>query len=539
MSSKKHLSTQSIVNAFPDWADIRMHEQSMGYQFANSIGKNLDDLLKQLQRINANYFLPTAIVSDIDVYYRIDLPSSYEFVKADNDDTELLYTPPTVTGVIGTTAYTVTVSGKNNIEDFWYNSVPTRLSHVDTASGIDLIASGYFFQSPLRSLLRTEFIEVPNQLYVTTSGGILYFGTDEAGFAFRTIVQIAGEDRQGDFQVEELYFVHDETLRTRTEFRTVSGVNCYGPDDIFLTVKAAGFEHNEHPVVYQGIQETNYLEDMDMFWALGSGTFSGTLLQLKKYDADDIQFRLNGYSGKFAFWETELLTTAGDRAVHPIDLAVEPWSDRVWVVDSGSLYVYNTDIHYPDTSVFPRRDYDAAAVIEPSWYNLVVGETVSIDYFWRRPVQGMKAHRVWVEKPDGTKKSLEDGSEVAYHTDTTSWIVGQPLRRKLRPTEEYTLDQRGDYIYSLEVKNIDDTTTLDQKIISVLSKKALRQFGLASIIGTHNPIIAVDIDSEYKIWVKDSSGKKYQLKEHFDNMIVDFGRRRIYFRENYDRVKVY
>ena len=539
---KKALSTQSIVNAFPDWADIRMNEQSLGYQFVNhGIGNNLDYLLKQLQKIKANYYLPTADISDIDVYYRFDLPDSYVFTKEDNDDTELLFTLPTVSGLLNNVLYPVSGVDKNNIENFWYNATPNRISLGTTASGGFLVASGFMFQSPLRSLLTTQEIDVPGRLMVTVSGGILYFGEDNNGYTYRTVVRIEGEDRAGGLIKEELYPVYDEVLMTQHEYKSVSGVYGYGSNDIHIKVHSASFNQPDLPAVYPGIKETDFAEDMPMFWAVGSGNAqaSGHLLQIKKYDADDIQFRLNGYSGKHAFMEYELLTTAGDAPVLANDVSPEPFSDNVWVVDSGTLYVYDADMYYPSTDMFEKRTYDAAATLIMDCPWLTLGHSVQIDYFWRRPTQGMTAHRVWVEKPDGTKKSIENGSEVTYYTDATSWVVGQPRFRKLRPTDVFTLDQRGDYIYSLETTYVDGTRSLDQKIVSVLSKTAKAQFGLASIIGTHNQIIGLHIDSEYKIWVLDSAGKKYEVIPHYDNMLVDFSKKRIYLRENYDQVRVY
>jgi len=201
------------------------------------------------------------------------------------------------------------------------------------------------------------------------------------------------------------------------------------------------------------------------------------------------------------------------------------------------VYIYNTDIPYPDMSKLHGKQYDAPSVIEPSSYWVIVGEEVEINYIWRRPTQSFVRHRAWVTKPDGTKRSLEEGMEVPYHTDNTSWIFGEPHGRAIRPSEVFTLDQRGDYVFSLECFYGDDTSSVDKRIVSTLYKTPEASFSLWDL-GFRVPIVGIDIDSEYKIWLLDSNNFKHEITPHYDKMIIDFKRKRIYFRERYDQIKV-
>jgi hypothetical protein len=536
--AKKGRSTQTIVNAFPSWANTRNDEQSLGYQFINSVGLLLDDVRKQLARISDNQFLPTSIVSDIDLYYRVRLNDNYEFSKDDNDDTDFIFTPPTVSGIKNGNKYDVSIAEDNNIESFWYTPAPDRISLGDTVSIDHFVASGYIDKSPFSP--QQEKLHIPNKLTVKVDGGTSFIGVEQNGQIRKGIVQIEGKNREGADLTEELIFVHDETLHTIHEFSEIeaSGLRVYGIDNPSVTnlyVSSASFNQEDYPINYS-LDENNNREDVPYFWAIGESTPSGvSTLDLKKYDVDDLELRLDGFITKHTFLQQELLDQSGNN-ISALDLAVEPHSDRIWIVDSDTLYVYDNALPYPSMSSLDGKNYDANSVIEPNTYYAVLGDEIQLDYIWRRPVQGLVAHRAWVTYPDGSMYSLEDGVEVTYHTDSASWIFGEPLRRKMRQSEFYTLNQRGNYTYSLQTRYTDETSSLDKRIISVISKSPQAELSLSSL-GISN-VIGVDFDSEYKLWVLDDSGTKYQINLHHDKMLIDFTRKIIYFREPYDQVRV-
>jgi hypothetical protein len=534
---KKAHSTQKIVNAFPPWSNIRVDEQSLGFQFANVVGGFLDDLRKQNVDIGSNYYLPTSIVSDIDVYYRAQLPRTFEFT-VDDDDSELLFTAPTVSGFVDDVAYAVSLTEDNNVENFWYTAIPDRIGAGSTASGAYLVASGYAFQSPLSPLIAGEF-DVPNHLWVTISGGTSYIGF-ENNMARRGLVHITGTTRAGDNTTEELIFLHDDILRTVREFKEVEQVDVFGIDDsqeAFVSVAAANFLAKDYKSAYT-LDVTLDKEESPSFWGIGPGAFAGQyVLNYIKYDTGALDLRMDGFITKNTILQVELLDSNGDNIV-PRDLTIEPYSDRIWIVDTDTLYVYSADLPYPATTSLVNKNYDASAVIEPSNYYIVASGQVQLDYVWRRPTTGLVQHRVWVEKPDGNKYSIESGAEITYHTDNTSWDFGEPTSRLLRPSDRFTLIQRGNYIYNLETNYTDGTTSIDQRIVSVVYKEPEAQYSLTPIVGS-NTITGVDFDSECKLWVLDTNGLRYEVNRHYDIMLADITKKILYFREPYDQVRVY
>lgn len=535
----KGRSTQSLVNTYPGWTNVRTDEQSGGYQFMNAIGRRFDDLRKQAQRIYDNLYLASSIVSDIDVFYSLKLPGSFEFEKEDGDETEFLFTPPTVSGILDGVQITVDIAADNDIESFWYNLPPDRVTWDTVASGEHLIAEGEVVFSPYSSIHPSGELHIPNHVYVTLDGGESYLAIEDQQIIRRGLVQIEGTTREGAHVVEELNFVHDETLRTFHEFKTIDedGIRVYGvePSGTNLHVRSARFGEDDYAVNYQ-LDEVVTGQDMPLFFGLGTTASGINTLDLIKYDIDELELRLNGFTTKQVALQQELLDVEGS-GIAPVDMAVEPHSDALWAVDDHKLYRFTSDLPYPDLSQLRGKNYKASSIIVPSSYYNVIYDDVELSYVWQKPTTGFIAHRVWVVKPDGTKFSIEDGVEVTYHIDRTSWIFGEPRKREIRPADIYHLDQRGDYVFSLEVRYTDETTSIDKRVVSVVSKQANAEFYLP-VLGVGTDLTGVDFDSEENLWVMDASGVKYRIDRHYDKMLVDFDRKVLYFREQYDQVRV-
>lgn len=540
--ARKAYSTQYLVNAYPAWSSVRTDEQSLGFQLMNSIGVLFDDLREQNIRIGKNYYLPTSIVSDIDVYYSYQLPDDYIFVKEDDDDTELLYTSPVVSGYADGNVYAVTTATTNSIEDFWYNAIPDRWTLGTVASGAHLLASGTAATSPLNPLTVSGLTHTPNYLYITVSGSNSCIGLEDNNFVRKGIVQVEGKTRAGADVVEELLFLHDDTIPTKFEYKSIaaSGIRAYGikeRDTSHIHVYSANFNRPSYPTSYE-LYEDTYSEDDEatpLFWSVGSGYTAGThTLNLEKYDVS-LELRIEGFTNKQIILQQEVRTSSGVNIV-PRDIAPEPNSSKLWIVDSGNLYLFNDHLPYPTCNLMETKQYNANSIIVPSSYYAVVGETITLEYVWMRPTVGLVRHRVSVVHPDGTKYLVEeDGTEIAW--DSTVWVYGEPLNRVIRPSSSPQLTSRGQYIYTLEVYYTDDTSSIDQRIIYVVNKDALADYSLNSISPSCT-IRGVDVDSEGFVWVIDDAGDKFRIDLHYDNMIIDFEKKVIYFREGYDRIRV-
>ena len=537
----KALSTQGLVNTYPLWSRIRSDEQSAGYQYFNhAAGQHMDYLRKQVDRIGVNYFLSSAIVSDIDVYYKFNLPKNYVFQQS-ADDTDLSFQVPTVSGLIDDTYYNINLPVENTVECFWYQTPPTRITIDDTVIGTTtdhLVASGHV-NTRLYPIVDSGIITHPNCLTLTLSGADLCLDLQNnlpvVGHA-----KVYGTTRAGQEVVEDLVLLHDGVQQTIYEYALVSGVFPYGISPVDANLTVTSWRRSNTSIGESFYYKTAYTLgrtidnfEMPLFWMVNGPDHT---LELHKYDADDPELRLDGYADKSVWDKYELVSMSGQQ-ITPNDMAVEPWSEWLWVVDNQNLYLFDDELYYPDTTSLVSKNYDAPATIHPSSYVLVSGETVDLEYVWDRPTVGLVRHRTWVEKPDGNKYSLEDGSEVTYHSDSSSWIVEEPHGRYIKPTETYTLDQRGQYTYILQTYFTDRTTYTDKRIISVNYKEPRASFFLPAA-GIHQNILSVDIDSENQLWIFGADGTRYQIGKHYDVMLIDIDKKVLYFSEPYSQIRV-
>jgi hypothetical protein len=557
-------SNQAIVNAFPPWSRIRDDEQSFGYQILNLV--NFDDLQEQLQNLSDNFFLLSSHVEDPDVFYTTSLPSTYTFVKEDSDTSSLPFTPPTISGILGGSSYLLQVSDENTLEHFWYKTPPYSFSVDNELGESTVLASGQLTQTIFTPLLVSGFNT--NKLTIKLSGAQSCIAIEDENLIRRAIVLLHGKNRQGMEIWEEIPLFFDTIQQTMNEYSYLypdNGIRVVGvqPNTAEFLLTTANFNSEYRPISYE-LDTTKEDNPMPLFWALGKSSEGYSTIDILKYQAETIELRLEGYIDKEVMFQQELYDTAGNH-INALDFVTEPFQNRMWVVDSEKIYIFSTDFPYPNLSQLTKKQYDAASIVEINTNTAVLGDTIEVNYTWAKPTNGISAHRAWVQKPDGNKFSLEYGSEVAYHTNTSSWIFGDPNDRRIRAPEFYVLDQLGDYIYTLEVRYTDGTSSIDQRICSTLFQKAIQEYTFASLYESGN-ILGIDIDSENKIWllatvlssradygsgtfgsaIYGGEGEGAMMEEQrlrllpfYTSLLIDFDNKVLYTREAFDSIEVF
>ena len=361
----KARSTQGIANAFPGWSSIRVDEQSLGFQFLNEVGKRLDKLLKQEQNIRDNYFISTALTEDPDVFYSLSLGTDFVFTKESTDITNLPFTPPVVSGIKGGISYLVTATDKNNLESFWY-SVPSSFTVEEEVDEEGWVAHGLVNEGIIDPLLSTEF--TPNILTISLEGSTSCLGLQDNNQIRHGGVLLHGLNREGLEITEEVPLFYDGTSETIHEFKYIypSGIRVYGviPDTAELTISSANFSNIDYPISYAGIDQSKLDNDQPLFWVLGSGLISeNATLDLRKYQTEEIELRLEGFTAKETLFQQELLDNSNNNIV-PLDLAVDPHSDRIWVLTQDTLYIYSSEFPYPSFTSIKKKNYDSPSIID-------------------------------------------------------------------------------------------------------------------------------------------------------------------------------
>lgn len=552
---------QKLLNEYPEWSDIRNDEQSLGAQFINVVGDKLEDLHTQLKTLGKNYYLTTANQKEIDVVYKMQLPFTKTFELANTDPNNPLYNPPTVSGLINNQWKNIVIASGNNIESFWYNQVPTRIDCVEYPIVNTILddASNNIY-SGITSLIEDNAplviisginIDYPQaQLWAEITNGEQFLNINDQGLATRGSITIHGTTRKGQKDSETLIFIHNEIQQTNKAWSNIEKIyiNDIQPTQAKLRILQHRFGRTSNPIIPPPVDATNLAvspsskEDVDLFWDVAVNTGGFPVLQLITWQVDDIKSRVSGLLNTQVIRSFELLNQTNTNILSPVDVAVEPFSTRIWVADSNNLYIYDSLQSLPNMRVINKKQFDSLSVIEPSSYHITKGESVELSYVIRRPVTDVVKHRVYVRDPVGNNYSIVNGAMIALDLNNT-WVyaTASVTDRSLRAADIFTLNQRGDWLWNLDVEYTNGNFENDQRIVSVDSKTALATFSLSNC-KSGSTIEGIDFDSDQNLWVLvNASGSRSKLKvtPHYDIMMIDYDKKVLILREPYTQVRVF
>lgn len=517
-----------MINAFPEWSDARSDEQSLAFQVTNVMGVPLQKLDEQLLKIGRNYFLTTANLDEIDLVYKFELPLSFQFQTDETDPSFTVNVEPTVSGLIGNIWYTVSGTARNDIESFWYDSVPSRMSSTVTESGNHIVLSGVDLDTTPFSTFDND-PHIPGRLLVTISGGSQFLSIENNQPA-RGMVILEGVTRKGTEESETLIFLYNDTKQTVKEWKELTSASVFGitPDTAVLSIRSAEFNFGPYRDFYN-LEWSVGNEKIDTFWNVGVSAQGTYTLDQIRYVSDQFDNLLAGLTEKEVVRSTEILTSSGT-VFTPLDLAVQPFSNKVWVCSSDKLFLFDTDMHYPSMRQMAKKQYDSITSIDPDGYHKVLDDEVELSYLFRRPIKEVARHRVSVKNPSGTRNGILNSTLVSITSDF--WRYGQVSEREMGKSDILQLTIRGDYVFTLETIFVDGTNAIDEVVVSVESKEALAEFDLDFTA------VGLSFDSDQKLWVLDNAGIKHRIDLAYDIMLVDYDQKVIYFREQYEDIEV-
>ncbi len=558
---KKSTILQELLNAFPEWSDMRQDEQSLGGQLFNVVGNRLQDLREQIDTLSKNNNLPTANLNDIDNIYKFNLPKGFEFEVTDDDEINSTIIPPTVSGLVDDTWYPLVLASGNNIETFWYTSHPNRITcsgylltnTIPDDNNRDLLGGlvqGYEQDSPIIPVSSGIYLDNPTRLWVEVMSGVTFLGIDDNKNVTRGLVTLGGISRKGIFEEESLVFLHNDIQLTNKEWlklEQVQAQNIDNPDTTKVRITAHRFGREHSPQLPPLLDNFNLAtssvtkDPIDTFWDVDT---EEPKLNFITWIADDIRDRIGGLLDKQIIRSWTLIKKAGSTTIGtPIDLALQPFTHNIWVIDDNNyLYLYDDNLTLPSMRQLTQKKFDAMSVIEPSTYHMVINETVTINYFWKRPVKDIARHRVYVTAPNGAQYSVIAGALTSLDLNG-SWVFGSPTSTSLRHSDVFTLDQYGDWLWTMDVVYSDTTTETDQRIISVDYKIANAEFDLSNCLDLNYNVKGIDFDSDQTMWIAAYNSitdayKKYKVTLHKDVMMIDTDQKIIFLKEEYSQLKV-
>jgi hypothetical protein len=129
--------TQDLANDFPEWMHLRQNPRSVGQQFIAATAIHMEGIERDLEYNVKSKFLNTAPVDEIDILYRTRVPTNLNLLDASASGVRCVAAP---SGCSPSGVSQIWVQDVTSLEDFYYNTVPTRLevtSSGDFSSTID------------------------------------------------------------------------------------------------------------------------------------------------------------------------------------------------------------------------------------------------------------------------------------------------------------------------------------------------------------------------------------------------------------------
>lgn len=539
--TKKSTLTQELVNVYPPWTKVRTDEQSVGQQLLNTFAIPMERMEKKIMRMRDNQYLTTANLDEIDLTFKVQLDADFTFDEDTTDPLFSSYIPPTVSGLIDGTWYLVNLAERNDLESFWDEAIPERVTLEDTVSGIDYelvtVDSDDIFASGV-----WEHHLGGGRMWVEATGGVEYL-TFEDGELSRGKVIISGRTRKGTEESETIIFPWDMKQPTLKEWKQITEITVADMEDgIDIDIRSADF--NSGP--YLSPWNLRYSENrnkIDEFWDLGHNDTIPTLDRIE-YQSDEWQQLVIGFSTKDVKESWELLedtndvTSGIDITVSGVDMAIQPYTDRVWVAtEDRKLYVYDL-LDNTVSGVEDLRDSTHGAHVQLDYdtTSLLLGEDIEFVPWHARPLKEIQSYQVWYQRPDGQKFGLLNGVSVDYTSDFTVVVAaGTEISRTVEDYISIPTSQRGEYLVVIETTFVDGEVQEFRRIFSVKYKTPLAVLDISPIIST--TIDGVDFDSDQKLWVR-SGTIYYKIGLHTDVMLIDYDNKIIYFKEDYSEVTI-
>ncbi len=127
--------TQKMANGYPVWDAIRQDSNSVGQQFLSPFSRISNDIQDTLTETLSEKFIDLAPVDEVDVLSRMKIPSTISFLENPNIEcwtapsgaTPSGYPFPELSGANPDTINAIQLLEVNDLENFYYNMLPTRL----------------------------------------------------------------------------------------------------------------------------------------------------------------------------------------------------------------------------------------------------------------------------------------------------------------------------------------------------------------------------------------------------------------------------
>lgn len=526
--------TQRLVNRLPEWSQVRQSASSIGQQFLNPIGLDIQDTVQQLARERANMFLSTVDLNTVDQLFNVVLSNGMEFEYDETSSGERIYSPPSVFAMINDVEYEITQAEENNVRTLAYENIPSRIENGETNHSYEAVIEEITI-SNLSTAVPND-IAIPGHLYITLKENTSWEVRTSTKIYYPK-VYITGLTRKGTEITEAVPMRYNGTFKTVNEWQEVSSVSVsYLDSTATLAVESFSYSRESYldtNNIYVPVSGGERLQ----FTRLGTHLWGSSFLaeSFTLSDMDDI--RNVQIDEKEINHEMELLDV-NDNNVELIDFVHRPNSKYIYGVDNDNLYVYNVDLPYPESKRVVDESPETRMDLYSDKWILVRDETATIKTRIINDLEPPYKVRWHILDPDGEEYYMGlDGS--LWSISTEGWIDNERWPDGLWQEQEidFVLTKAGSYVITLEsfYSENDETFTLYTKFLFfVPSIVAEAQFSLPSELTTPTNI---GFDSDGKLWILRYDGI-HKIDLFYDYFLVDYERQTVWLKEEYPSVKV-
>lgn len=530
----KSITTQNLINCFPPWSKVRTDDQSVGYQFLNTLAQPIEKLDRQLDKMNKNAFLVTANLDEIDIVHKIELPPTFNFDLDLSDVTNPVSLPPVVTGLVNSDYIPIALAQRNDIESFWYESVPNRASIAQTIVSIDhvllnLLGSTIIWEGAVDHHLAP--ITNGGRIWVECANGHRYIRNNkELNIIERGTVTIFGITRKGTQESETFAFGWDDKQLSIKQWKRLTKVIISDmEDDVVIQIRSGDFD--EGP--YWSFWNARFSEEktkIDEFWGLNKGEQYS--LERIGFVSNDWQQLVQGFSEKEVkeAWNLRI----NDEDVYPEDIAIQPFTNRLWAITAeGLLLCYDleeSNIEHIEALLEKTPGSDVQLYVENK--HLTFGENIIFQAKHLRITQEIVSYKLWYITPAGVRHNI-------------TILPNNNIKIDRNLSEEIVIEGKeyGEWIIGLEATMADETVFQDRVIVSVQAKTPITVIDLGPLfnLSTDESFNGIDFDSDQRLWVRtgdSNSNSCTQINLHTDIMLIDYDNKIIYLKENYNDVRI-
>lgn len=533
--------TQRLSNYFPTWTNARNDQQSIFKTFVNPIASGLSDTINRTRVALKGRFLSTASLEEMDIIYETLLGQDFTFQYDTSDYRVPRLIAPTITCTInqGDTPFEINIAENNSIDDFWYKAIPDRINIIDTFLYNEILAITQIGNGKIDSL---DTIPAPGKLWINVDGAASFFNTVRSESAY---VKISGTNRQGMKDSEVVNFNFNATNPTIKEWRSLDSVEIYNVEPITATIKieALDFNQNEYINEYE-----SYIDNLTNEKALSMSIteLTGkTYLNYEIFTANSVDDLLAGIDTKHTVQQVKLLGCGDTEISGIVDIAIQPDTNRVFVLSVDAMRIYDLDIPYIDSKDFNGKSSDAHTLIDMSHDIAIEGDEITLAPFRQVRNRRIIKYKWDLKKPDDSRvtfiynDSLKEFEEQTYISDSNTDAWTKNAYEVTNPSEfsykrlEYTVAAVGQHLFTLSVQYDDGAVDVDKRILDIKTKGVIATFPIPYFMLSPS---AIAFNSDNELCILDVAGVA-RISFNYDTAMIDVDKKVVYTREEYFNIE--